>query len=73
MIECAATVRLGSRDRLVAATEDRVVLFDAELRTCVPIADGTATQVLPLQEPGSFAALRPEVAVDVFRLSDREG
>jgi hypothetical protein len=74
MIESVAVVPgNGGRDRLVAATDEHIVLFDAELNASAPIADGTATQLLALQQTGTFAALRPRAAVDVLRLPDQEG
>jgi len=68
-IECACAVRAAEGvSRLVAATGERIVLFGPDLRRAVPLASGTATRLLPLQETGAFAALRPRVAAEGLRL-----
>jgi hypothetical protein len=68
-IECACAVRAAEGvSRLVAATGERIVLFGPDLRRAVPLASGTATRLLPLQETGAFAALRPRVVAEGLRL-----
>jgi hypothetical protein len=69
LLECATVVALpDGASRLVAATDDHLILFDADLRNPVAIADGTGTKLVALAEPGAFAALRPTATIDVFRI-----
>jgi len=69
MLDCAAAVRTADGTlRLVAATDSRIILFDADLGNPVEVAPGTATKLVALTEAGTFAALRPSGTVDVFRL-----
>jgi len=69
LLECATVASLADgSQRLVAATDSRIVLFDADLRDSVETAQGTATKLVALSPPGTFAALRPAASVDVLRL-----
>jgi hypothetical protein len=69
-LDCMAVVRLpGGADVPVASTDSELIAFDTGLRRWEVVAQGPATRLVALAEPGTFAALRPTGAVDVFRLN----
>jgi len=55
-------------DILVAASEGRVIAFDADLRTYGEVAPVSASRLMPTGDPGTFMALGTRGSVEAFRL-----